>query len=105
MAFGGNKRERERDGRDALAAAGAASAAAHGNVPPNDLEAERAVLGGVLLDNTALATVEAIVTAGDYYHPAHAVIFESVQSLSQRGEPVDVVTLAAELRSRERLNT
>src|SRR5690349_12045077 len=103
MAFAGKNRDRETT--DVLAAASLAAASTHGNVPPHDLEAERAVLGGVLLDNTAIATVEALTTAGDFYHPAHAVIFESIQSLSVRREPVDVVTLAAELRARDRLNT
>jgi replicative DNA helicase len=106
MAFARNRdRDRERSGDDVTAAAAMASAASQGNLPPHDLDAEKAVLGGVLLDNSALDTVEAIVTPPDFYHPSHAVIFESVQSLKSRGEPVDVVTLAAELRARERLNT
>ncbi|MEI8257909.1 MAG: DnaB-like helicase N-terminal domain-containing protein [Deltaproteobacteria bacterium] len=88
-----------------VAAAAAAASASQGNLPPHDLDAERAVLGGVLLDNSALDTVESIVTPPDFYHPSHAVIFESVQAIKARGEPVDVVTLAAELRARERLNT
>jgi replicative DNA helicase len=108
MAFAGNKnrgRDRDRDSNEVLTAAAAAVATAQGNVPPHDLEAERAVLGGVLLDNAALATVGAIVAASDFYHPSHAVIFESIQALGARNEPVDVVTLTAELRARERLNT
>jgi replicative DNA helicase len=94
--------------RDALVSAAAqltAAAAAQGRIPPHDLDAERAVLGGILLDNVALSTAEDITAAGDFYHPAHGLIFESIQALSARHEPVDVVTLSAELRSRERLNT
>ncbi len=75
-----------------------------GNVPPHDLEAEKAVLGAVLLDNTVFATVSAAVVASDFYHPAHAVVFECMLALNARGEPIDVVTLSAELRNRERLN-
>ncbi|MBL8601768.1 MAG: replicative DNA helicase [Myxococcales bacterium] len=104
--------EREhRDHRDAkealLNAASSLSAAAsvHGRVPPHDLEAERAVLGAILLDNSAVGLAEAIVVPGDFYHPAHGVIFESILSLSSRRTPIDVVTLASELRARERLNT
>jgi replicative DNA helicase len=81
------------------------AAASHGKVPPNDLEAERAVLGSILLDNVALSNVEGILAAADFYHPAHGVIYEAVVAIAGRREPVDVVTLAAELRSRERLNT
>ncbi|MBL8681654.1 MAG: replicative DNA helicase [Myxococcales bacterium] len=75
-----------------------------GNVPPHDLEAEKAVLGAVLLDNTVFSTVSAAVVASDFYHPAHAVIFECMLALNARGEPIDIVTLSAELRNRERLN-
>ena len=94
-------RDRERETNEALANA----AASQGHVPPHDLEAERAVLGGVLLDNASLATVESIVASGDFYHPSHAVIFDAVHALSERGEPVDIVTLSQELRAKERLNT
>ncbi len=101
-------RKGPREARDALVAAAAqlsVAAAAQGRVPPHDVDAERAVLGGLLLDNSALSTVEAVVSASDFYHPAHAVIYEAIQAVSARREPVDVVTLASELRARERLNT
>lgn len=75
-----------------------------GNVPPHDIEAEKAVLGAVLLDNAVFATVSAAVVASDFYHPAHALIFECMLALNARGEPIDVVSLSAELRNRERLN-
>ena len=105
MATARMSRDRERGPDDIEGAAGAAASALHGNLPPNDLEAERAVLGGVLLDGNAFATVHPILASADFYHPAHAVIFEAIQALSGRSEPIDVVTLAAELRARERLNT
>ena len=99
---------RDRDAKEALVHAAAslsAAASVHGRVPPHDLDAERAVLGAILLDNTALGMAESVCTAGDFYHPAHGVIFECIQALSTRREPIDVVTLASELRARERLNT
>ncbi len=99
---------RDRDAKEALVHAAAslsAAASVHGRVPPHDLDAERAVLGAILLDNTALGMAESVATAGDFYHPAHGVIFEAIQALSTRREPIDVVTLASELRARERLNT
>ncbi|MEZ4407733.1 MAG: replicative DNA helicase [Polyangiales bacterium] len=108
MGFADRDRRDSRDAREALVHAAAslsAAASAHGRVPPHDLEAERAVLGSVLLDNSVLASIDSTVTSGDFYHPAHAVIFEAIQGLSARREPVDVVTLAAELRARERLYT
>ncbi len=107
MAYADRDR-RDKNAKDALVHAAAqlsAAASAHGRVPPHDLDAERAVLGGILLDNSAMATVESTVTAADFYHPAHGVIYEAIQAISARREPVDIVTLAAELRARERLNT
>jgi replicative DNA helicase len=73
--------------------------------PPHDLEAERSVIAGVLLDNESWHVIEGIVGRGDFYHPSHAVIFAAVESLIRRHEPVDVVTLANELRAMGRLNT
>jgi replicative DNA helicase len=69
-------------------------------VPPNDLSAERAVLGGILLENAALNTVlELPLAAEDFYSDAHARIYEAMLELTQAGQPVDTVTL------RERLVT
>ncbi len=72
---------------------------------PHDLEAERSVLGGIMLDNEAWHVVEGIVTHKSFYHPSHAVVFAAMAALIKRHEPVDVVTVAAELRAKERLNT
>ena len=71
-----------------------------GRVPPHDLNAERAVLGGVLLENEALNVVtELPLRPGDFYKDAHATIFEAMLALFAEGQPVDTVTL------RERLST
>ncbi|HJK98457.1 MAG TPA: DnaB-like helicase N-terminal domain-containing protein, partial [Polyangiaceae bacterium LLY-WYZ-14_1] len=59
-----------------------------GRVPPNDLEAERAVLGGILLENAALNVVLEILEADDFYSEGHVRVFEAICSLSRRGEPV-----------------
>jgi replicative DNA helicase len=71
-----------------------------GRVPPNDLNAERAVLGGVLLENEALNAVSELpLRPADFYKDAHATIFEAMLALFSEGQPVDTVTL------RERLST
>lgn len=70
-----------------------------------DLEAERAVLGGILLDNEAFAVVDTQVAAGDFWHPAHGVIYEVFADLDGRGVPIDIITLSEALRARDRLNT
>jgi replicative DNA helicase len=70
-----------------------------GRVPPHNLEAEESLLGAMLLSRDAItAAVEARVDATDFYKPAHTHIFEAVMALYGQGEPVDVVSVAEELR-------
>ena len=72
-----------------------------GRVPPNNSEAERSVLGAVLVHNEAIHRVlEVGLEPRDFYRESHQKIFEVLISLSERGEPVDLVTLTAALRDR-----
>ncbi|MDW8246768.1 MAG: replicative DNA helicase [Sandaracinaceae bacterium] len=64
-----------------------------GRVPPHSLEAEHAVLGGILLENAAMNTVLQILTPSDFYSRANAIIFEAMIELFRKGEPVDTITL------------
>ncbi len=66
-------------------------------VPPQNLEAEQSVLGGILLDHRAIDRAIEILDANDFYREAHKKIFRAMLALNQRGEPVDVVTLSNEL--------
>ncbi len=68
-------------------------------VPPQNLEAERAVLGAVLIDNDALFTVMEILVPSDFHQPSHRLLFSTMLDLSERGEPIDIVILADRLRS------
>lgn len=85
------------------------SLAETGRVPRSDVEAERAVLAAVLLDGDCsegvLARTSAVLAPDDFYHPAHGVVFDAMLALGARSEPIDIITLADELRRRERLNT
>ena len=65
-----------------------------GRTPPQDIDAERAVLGSILMSKAALADVSEIVTPGDFYRPAHETIYAAALALYARGEPVDVITVA-----------
>jgi len=67
-------------------------------VPPHNLEAEESLLGSMLLSADATAAAIEICTAADFYKPAHGHIFGAVVSLFERGEPIDAVTVADELR-------
>ena len=67
-------------------------------VPPNDLAAEREVLGGILLENSALNVVlEIPLSAEDFYSEGHARIYEAMTQLFAAGQPVDTVTLRERL--------
>lgn len=66
---------------------------------PHSLEAERAVLGACLLDAGELDNVRQVLSARDFYAPAHRLIYECVCRLADAGTPCDVVTLGDELQS------
>jgi replicative DNA helicase len=68
--------------------------------PPHDLAAEQCVLGGMLLSKDAISDVLDVIKAHDYYRPAHQMVHEVILDLYGRGEPVDAVTVAAELTRR-----
>jgi replicative DNA helicase len=66
-------------------------------VPPHSIEAEQSLLGAMLLSEHAVSAVANIVTADDFYKPAHRHIFDAIQSLYGAGQGVDPVTVADEL--------
>lgn len=69
-------------------------------VPPHSLEAERAVLGGILLENNALNTVTQILDPDDFYSRGNGIVYEGMCALFRRGSPVDTITLRAWLIDR-----
>ncbi len=73
-------------------------------VPPHDLGAEVSVIGSLLLSRDALAEVGEHVRADDFYRGAHRTMYEAASALYDRGEPVDPVSLADELRRRGQLD-
>ncbi len=69
-------------------------------VPSHNEEAELATLGAVLIDSEALASVVHLVRAEDFYKGAHQRVYEAILSLFDRGQSIDLITLAEELRAR-----
>ena len=67
-------------------------------LPPQDLDAEQATLGAMLVDRGAVVRGLAIVKPEDFYREAHRTICAAVVTVQQQGNPVDLVTVAAELR-------
>jgi replicative DNA helicase len=68
--------------------------------PPQDLAAEQSVLGGMMLSKDAIADVVEHLRGGDFYKPAHELVYEAILDLYGRGEPADAVTVSAELTKR-----
>ena len=68
-----------------------------GPVPPQDEEAEQSVLGAMLLSKDAIADVVEVLRGVDFYRPSHELIYEAILDLYGRGEPVDAITVSAEL--------
>src|SRR5690606_1092115 len=66
-------------------------------VPPPSIEAEQAVLGGLMLDNYASERVLDQVSDGDFYRHDHRLIFRAIAKLADRNMPFDVVTLSEQL--------
>lgn len=72
-------------------------------IPPQNLEAEESVLGAMLLERDAIARVIEFLSPKHFYKENHQITFDSISSLYERGEPVDLVTITEELRRREKL--
>jgi replicative DNA helicase len=74
-------------------------------IPPHNLDAERAVLGAVLLEGReALPRVIEVLHPSDFYTEAHRAIYETMLRLFDRGEPVDLITLQEDLRRSDQLD-
>ncbi|HEY3784840.1 MAG TPA: replicative DNA helicase [Steroidobacteraceae bacterium] len=74
-------------------------------VPPHSVEAEQAVLGGLLLDPVAWDNVADVVVSEDFYRPDHKLIFDAMASLVGTGKPCDVVTVVGELERTAHLDS
>jgi replicative DNA helicase len=86
----------ERRGRIRGVPSGAAGDAL---VPPHDLDAERAVIGAMLVSETAVSVVGEVLAVEDFYSETHRVLYGAMMRLYSRGEPIDQLTLTNELRS------
>jgi replicative DNA helicase len=74
-------------------------------VPPQNLEAEQAVLGAMFLDKDAVGRALEILAPECFYREAHRLVFEAISTLYERGIAVDLISVAEELRSRSQLET
>ena len=67
--------------------------------PPSSIEAERSVLGSLILDNEAWSEIEELLKSQDFYLSQHRVIFQQMQKLINQGIPFDIITLSDSLNS------
>jgi len=72
-------------------------------VPPQNIEAEQAVLGAVLIKKEALTEVQEILQPEDFYREAHRVVYSAMEELFLHNEAVDLVTLTEQLRKKDQL--
>lgn len=72
-------------------------------LPPYSIEAERSVIGGLMLDPEAWEKVSELVMADDFYRPEHRAIFAVIARLADDSEPADVVTISERLDKRGEL--
>ena len=70
-----------------------------GKVPPHDVEAEQAVLGSMLTDNDAVISAIEVLKDVDFYRTDNRAIYEAIMNLYNRAEPIDIITVKAELES------
>ncbi|WP_077620092.1 replicative DNA helicase [Bacillus sinesaloumensis] len=66
-------------------------------IPPQNIEAEQAVLGAIFLEPSSLTLASELLIPEDFYRTAHQKIFDAMLNLSDKGEPVDLVTVTSEL--------
>jgi len=70
-------------------------------VPPQDLESEKALIGSLLLSSEALFEISDIIQVTSFYATKHQIIYETIEELVAKKEPVDILTVSTELRSKK----
>ena len=69
-------------------------------LPPQDIEAERSVLGALMLDKNAVIKVADLIVASDFYQPTHSKIYETILGLFEKNEPIDILSVTNRLKDK-----
>src|SRR5580704_5329120 len=72
-------------------------------VPPQNLDAEQAVLGSILIDKNAIYRVADLLISSDFYSPSHERIFDAILTLYAKSQPIDVMSVTNFLKEKELL--
>ena len=75
-----------------------------GNMPPQDISAEKAILGAIFLNHEALADVMEQVEPDDFYSRQHQILFQSMIELNDADQPIDVLTMKSSLETKNQLD-
>ncbi len=75
-----------------------------GKIPPQNIDAEKSLLGAVLIDEETLADISEHVTVKDFYEKRHSTIFGAMMNLYEKHKPVDLLTLTDELKRKKELD-
>lgn len=73
-------------------------------LPPHDMDAEQSLLGALLVDPDALVKIADVIHPQSFYDPSHNVIYAAIESLYEKRQPVDVVTLTSQLKKMKNLS-
>jgi len=76
-----------------------------GKIPPQNLDAEKSLLGAVLIDEETIADISEHVTVKDFYEKRHGIIYGAMMRLYEKHSPVDLLTLTDELKRKKELDT
>ena len=71
-------------------------------IPPHDIEAEQAVLGSMLTDQDAVINAIEVLKPEDFYRDDNKYIYEAMMNIYNRGEPIDIITVKAELTTTQK---
>src|SRR5690554_5028190 len=72
-------------------------------IPPQNQEAEQAVLAAMMLDKDAIYEAIQIVKESDFYKEGHSILFQTIVELTEKGNPVDLITITERLRKNDNL--
>ena len=73
-------------------------------LPPQDIDAERSVLGALMLDKNAIIQVADLITSNDFYKPIHGQIFEIILDLFSKNEPIDILSVTSRLKEKKKIS-
>ncbi len=72
-------------------------------LPPQDIEAEQSVLGALMIDKDAIFSIADLLVPDDFYKKSHSMIFDAVRRLWERHEPIDILSVTSELKTKDEL--